>query len=59
MRGLADEDKSFLNESRNSIIGRKEKEGASEDEETEAICNPLKVLFRTQEHSSHHNSHGC
>lgn len=58
MRGLADEDKSFLNESRNSIIGRKEKEGASEDKETEAICDPLKVFFGMQEHSGHHNSHG-
>lgn len=59
MRGFTDKYEAFLNESRDSIIGRKEKETYCENKETQAVCNSLHGLWRTPKHGSHHHPHYC
>lgn len=57
MGSFADENEAFLDESRDSVVGREEENADSEDEEAEAICDSLRVLFGVREHGGHHEAH--
>jgi len=57
VRSFPYEDEPFLDEGRDSIIGREEEEADCEDEEAEAVGDSLQIFFRVVEHGGHHEAH--
>lgn len=57
VRGLPDEDEALLDEGRHGVVGGEEEDADGEDEEAEAVGDPLRVVLGLGEHGGHQEPH--